>query len=104
MDVISPELSQIARLLIALVTVITLMGGIAFVLKKLGLATPQSIKSNNTRRLKIVESLPLDARKRLMIVECDGREHLIISGASTDTIIEKNIPPVDGSKVSDQSA
>ncbi len=104
MDVISPELSQIARLLIALVTVITLMGGIAFVLKKLGLATPQSIKSNNKRRLKIIESLPLDARKRLMIIECDGREHLIISGVSADTIIEKNIPPVDGSKVSDQSA
>ncbi len=104
MDVISPELPQIARLLIALAVVIALMGGLTFVLKKLGLATPQSIKSSDKRRLKIVESLPIDARKRLMIVECDGREHLILSSATSDTIIESNIPPVDGSKDSNQSA
>ena len=104
MDVISPELPQIARLLIALLVVITLMGGLTFVLKKLGLATPQSLKAGDKRRLKIVEALPVDARKRLLIVECDGREHLIMTGATSDLVIESNIPPVDGSKESNQSA
>lgn len=104
MDVISPELPQIARLLIALTMVIALMGGLAFVLKKLGLATPQSIRTGDKRRLKIIESLPLDARARLMIIECDGTQHLIISGGNGETVIQKNIASVDGSEVSDQSS
>ncbi|MGH1455667.1 MAG: FliO/MopB family protein [Alphaproteobacteria bacterium] len=104
MDVISPELPQIVRLLIALAFVVGLMGGLAFVLKKLGLATPQSIKTTDKRRLKIVESLPLDARRRLMIIQCDGREHLIIAGNNNETIVQTDIGTVDDSKVSDQSA
>ncbi len=104
MDVISPDLPQIVRLLIALAVVVGLMGGLAFVLKKLGLATPQSIKTSDRRRLKIVESLPLDARRRLMIIQCDGQEHLIIVGANSETVIQSNIGTVDDSKVSDQSA
>ena len=104
MDVISTDLPQIVRLLVALAVVVSLMGGLAFILKKLGLATPQSIRSSDKRRLKIVESLPLDARRRLMIIECDGAEHLIISGANNETIVQTNIPSVDGSKVSNQSS
>lgn len=91
MDVISPELPQIVRLLIALGIVIAMMGGLAWVVRKLGLATPVSIKSDDKRRLEIVESLPMDARRRLVIIRCDGREHLVILSATGETVVERDI-------------
>lgn len=97
MDTLSPEMPQFLRLIFALGVVFALMGGLAFIIKKLGLAAPASIKSGKKRRLEIVESLPLDARRRLVIIKSDKREHLIILGANSETIIEKDIPPVDGS-------
>lgn len=77
--------------------VFALMGGLAFIVKKLGLATPASMKSSDKRRLKLIESLPLDARRRLVIISCDNQEHLIILGANTESIVQNNIPPVDDS-------
>ncbi len=98
MDVaISPELPQAIRLIIALFIVFLLMGGLAFILKKLGLATNSTIKSGEKKRLKIVETIPLDARRRLTILKCDDKEHLVILGANSETVIDKNIPSVDGS-------
>lgn len=91
MDVISPELPQVVRLIIALGIVIAMMGGLAYIVRKLGLATPVSIKSDDKRRLEIVESLPMDARRRLAIIRCDGREHLVILSATGETVVERNI-------------
>ena len=101
MDVISPELPQIAKLLIALCVVFLLMGGLVFIMKKLGLSAETSIKSGDKRRLKIVESLPLDARRRLAILKCDNKEHLVILSVTGETVIDTDIPPVDISKDSD---
>lgn len=98
MDVtISPELPQAVRLIIALCIVFIIMGGLAFALKKLGLATNSTIKSGDKKRLKIVESIPLDARRRLVILKCDNKEHLVILGANSEIIIDNDIPSVDGS-------
>ncbi len=60
-------------------------------LKKLGLATNASIKTSEKRRLKIVESLPLDPRRRLAIIKCDDKEHLVILGQNGETVIASNI-------------
>lgn len=97
MDVISPELPQFMRLIIALAIVLGLMGGLSLLLKKLGLSTQAAIKSGKDKRLEIVESLPLDARRRLAIVKCDEKEHLIVLGANSELLIDKNIDPVDSS-------
>lgn len=97
MDVISPDLPQFMRLIIALAIVIALMGGLSFILKKLGLAQNANLKSGDKRRLKIVESLPLDARRRIVILQRDDVQHLVILGANGETLIEKDIPLVDGS-------
>lgn len=43
------------------------------------------------QRLKIVESFALDVRRRLVIVRCDGAEHLLLLGGSQDLIVEKNL-------------
>ena len=104
MDVISPELPQFFRLIIALGVVLFLMGGLALVLKKLGLSEDRFIKTGDKRRLKIIESLPLDARRRLVIVKCDEKEHLIVLGANSETIIENDLESVDCSEDSKASA
>lgn len=97
MDVISTDLPQFMRLIIALAIVLILMGGLSFVLKKLGLAQNTNVKSGDKRRLKIIESLPLDARRRVIILQRDDKQHVVILGANSETVIEKDIPLVDGS-------
>lgn len=44
------------------------------------------------RRLRIVESLPLDMRRRLVIVACDGQEHLLLLGAQQDMVVASPLP------------
>ncbi|MDW8397738.1 MAG: flagellar biosynthetic protein FliO [Acetobacteraceae bacterium] len=39
------------------------------------------------RRLKVEEVLPLDSRRRLLIVRCDGREALLLTGGSQDVVV-----------------
>lgn len=41
------------------------------------------------RRLSVVEVLMLDTRRRLVLVRRDGVEHLILLGATTETVIER---------------
>ncbi|MCK5375173.1 MAG: flagellar biosynthetic protein FliO, partial [Alphaproteobacteria bacterium] len=60
--------------------------------KKLGLAAQTPVIRGNNRRLRLVESLPLDARRRLVLLECDKIQHLVILSASGETVIESNIP------------
>ncbi len=101
MDVIDPEMPQIMRLIIALIIVLGLMGGLAFIIKKLGLSADTTFKTNNKRRLKLIESLPLDTRRRMAIVECDGVQHFIILGMNGETVVQNNLTAVDDSKNSD---
>jgi len=35
-------------------------------------------------RLRVVETLPLDARRRLVLLRCDGREALLLLGGAQD--------------------
>jgi len=91
------EMPQFLRLIIALAIVISLMGGLALLLKKLGLAEKTPSLKGNKRRLRLVESLPLDARRRLVLLECDDKQHLVILGTTGETLIKSDIPtpPVD---------
>lgn len=96
MDTASLELlPQILRMIMALGFVLLLMGGLVFMLKKLGIAQETKIQAGDKKRLKIVESLPLDARRRIVIVKCDQEEHLVILNTTGETVIKQNIPTVD---------
>ncbi len=45
------------------------------------------------RRLKIVETLALDPRRRLILVRRDGVEHLLLIGGSTDLVVDTTTAP-----------
>ncbi|MBI1300120.1 MAG: hypothetical protein GC137_00540 [Alphaproteobacteria bacterium] len=97
MDILPPDLPQFVKLVLSLAIVVGLMGGFAFLLKKLGIATEAHMKSGQENRLKIIESIPLDARRRLVIIRRDNQDHLVILGPNSETVLETNIPAVDQS-------
>ena len=86
--------SQIAQLLFALAFVVALMGGLALIVKKLGLAHTAPVYKGK-KRLKIIESQALDARRRLVLVQCDDKQHLVMLGINSDTVIQTDIKPVE---------
>ena len=85
---------QFFRAIAALVFVLGLMGGLAFLLKKLGLSGAAPVKSGD-KRLKVIETLPLDGRRKLAIVQRDDIQHLILLGGNDETVIESGFAPLD---------
>ncbi len=76
----------------ALVFVLALMGGLAFVLKKIGPgAGGGALLSTGKRRLKILETLPLDARRKAILLQRDDVTHLVILSPTGETVVETNI-------------
>lgn len=79
----------------AFVFVISLMLLLAYILKRVGLPGSVPMQAGR-RRLKIVEFLPLDARRRLVLVRRDDREHLLVLGPTGETLVESDIPADEG--------
>lgn len=90
--------AQLLRFAAALAFVLSLMGLLALVMRRInngGTVMPMS-----RRRLKLVETLPIDPRRKLAIIRCDDREHLVILGTNTETVIESGFKsPQDGAQI-----
>ena len=86
------ELEAVMRLAAALAGVLALIALAAFAVRRLGLVPALSARGKGTRRLSVVESMALDARRTLMIIRRDDREHLVILGPSGETLIEGGLP------------
>jgi flagellar protein FliO/FliZ len=77
------NLSDFLRAVFALALTLGLVGLAAWALRRYGpdaLARFGAVGAKKERRLRLVESLVLDPTRRLAIVECDGRERLILLG------------------------
>lgn len=85
-------LPMLVRMLAALTVVVALMGGLALILRKAGLsgALPQN-QGKKAQRLKVIERLPLDTRRQLVIFSCDDQEHLAILSATGETLVKTDI-------------
>ena len=76
MDVI-----EFIRALAALAVTLGLIGLAAWALRKFGPdAVGRMIAARQDRRLRVVESLALDPTRRLVIVNLDGEERLVLLG------------------------
>ncbi len=84
------DATEYLKFMAALLFVLALMGGLALVLKRVGLGKAAFLPVEK-RRLKVLEILPLDARRKAMILSRDGIEHLVILGPSGETLVETNI-------------
>jgi flagellar protein FliO/FliZ len=81
------------RFVLALVFVLGLIGLAAIVARKAGLGYRMPAKGGTRqRRLSIVEVMPLDARRRLVLLRRDETEHLILVGGESDLLLEAGLP------------
>ncbi len=78
------------QFVLALVFVIGLILGIGWLARRAGLGVP-AIARGRQRRLRVVEMIAIDARRRLVLVRRDDREHLLLIGGTTDLAIEAGI-------------
>lgn len=80
------------RFILALVFVLALLGLVAVAARRLGLGYRTPAQKGRTRRLSLVEIMPLDARRRLVLVQRDDVEHLVlIGGPGGDLLVEAGI-------------
>lgn len=73
-----------ARSLFALIATLGLILAVAYGARRLGML---QAGSQTPKRMKVTESLMLDPRRRLVIVRCDDREHLILLGPGGDIVV-----------------
>lgn len=71
------EEHALLRTLLALAFVLGLVGVLAWALRRWG-ASQFAAKLQEGRRLKLLEQLYLDPKRKLVLVKCDEREHLIL--------------------------
>lgn len=87
------EMTDYLRSIAALVLVLGMILGVLWLLRRFGV--PGMVPARNTvRRLALVETIALDSRRRLVLVRRDGREHLLLLGATGDLLVEGNIETV----------
>lgn len=83
------EYADYMRFFFALMFVVGLIGGVALLAKRFGLAPGAATGGRATKkRLEIVESLNLDTKRRMVIVRRDDREHLVLLGVDGETLVE----------------
>ncbi|MBT3532640.1 MAG: FliO/MopB family protein [Rhodospirillaceae bacterium] len=93
------EWTNYLRFLLALLVVLGLIGGFAWIARRTGVGGIQTGKRGRSDRLEVVEALSIDARRRLVIVRRDDREHLLLLGPDGERVIETNITPMGGNKM-----
>ncbi len=90
------EFGQFFKFAIVLVFVLGLIGLLAIGAKRIGF-TPRATRptSGAKKRLAIVEVLAVDAKRRLILIRRDDKEHLVMLGMDRDLLIESdvNAPP-----------
>lgn len=82
---------QLARVLAALILVVGLVALVSMLLRRYGTGT-RSSGGRRGRRLALIETLPLDARRRLVLIRRDDQEHLLLLGATDALVVETRIP------------
>ncbi len=86
------------RAIFALVFVLGLMVSFLWVLRRFNLVATTGGTGRlagrgpaKLRRLGVVETLPIDARRRLILIRRDNLEHLVMVSLNGETVIESGI-------------
>jgi flagellar protein FliO/FliZ len=87
------DFSLPARAIVALVLVLALIALTVWLMRRFGDGglVGSSGGRGRQQRLAVLDSAPVDARRRLVLIRRDNVEHLILIGGPTDVVIEPNI-------------
>ena len=86
------ETHDILRFVSALILVVSLMGILWIILKRLNISGGIILPQGKKRRLMIVETLPLDMKHKAILLRRDATDHLVILGPNGETVVESSIP------------
>jgi flagellar protein FliO/FliZ len=75
----------------ALLFVLGLIGGFALLAKKFGMGNRGPIRRSKNNRLSIIESMQLDAKRRIILIQRDNKEYMLLVGGVTELVIDDNI-------------
>lgn len=66
---------------------------VAVVLRKIlrGPALTTLFATRSQKQINVIEQVPVDARRRLVLIRRDGVEHLVMIGGPVDIVIESGI-------------
>ncbi|MEL7485590.1 MAG: flagellar biosynthetic protein FliO [Pseudomonadota bacterium] len=87
------EPTDLARIFFALMSVLGLIGVLAFAARKTGLSTG-GVSFARKRRLSAIETLNLDPRRKLALVRCDEKEYLLVLGPTGETVVARDLDPI----------
>ncbi len=92
-QIFGTELGLPARAVVALVLVLALIALTVWLMRRFGEGNVMSKGGGRGRqqRLAVLDSAPVDARRRLVLIRRDNIEHLILICGPTDVVIEPNI-------------
>ncbi len=82
------EFEGYLRFILALIFVIALIGALAMVAQRFGFGYRTGSRDRHGRRLSVVEVMPVDGRRRLVLFKRDQTEYLVLLGATTDLLID----------------
>lgn len=87
------ELGLPARAIVALGLVLALIMLTVWLMRRFGNGGIASGAAgrNRQQRLSVLDSAPVDARRRLVLIRRDNLEHLLLIGGPTDVVVEANI-------------
>jgi len=90
------EITTYLRFVVALILVIGMILGFAWVMKRFGFGGGLQGALGRKRRLATIEAAALDNRHRVILVRRDNVEHLVLVGPNTSQVIERGIPVPEG--------
>lgn len=90
------DLSVYLNFILALAFVLGLIGAAAWLARRFGLAGRLAHRAGPARRLAVVEVMPLDTRRKLVLLRRDGTEYLVLIGAGQDLLLEGALPADPG--------
>ena len=83
------DVVDFARYIAALLLVLGLLGALAVLLRRgYGRSLLPGALGRTERRMRVVETLALDPRRRVMIVQVDDAEHVLLLGAGSDVKLD----------------
>jgi len=89
------ELDSYLQFVFALVFVLGLIVLLTYVIKRSGFSPAGALRKGQPRRLKVLEALQVDSKHRLVLIQRDNKEHLILLSANADLLVETGIPSAD---------
>lgn len=85
------DLLSLLRMLGGLAVVLGLLAGALWVVRRYDLKLPGRVAGGATRRIELIEKLPIDSRRSVALIRRDGREHLILLAPEGPVLVETAI-------------